>query len=284
MKRFLIIVFIFSSHITFSQNYIEVFDGYNSDYDFDWSGFNQYNIKLIERFESYCKKNNMLTENIGMIENFDDRFADYIKTVDINSDSLLDIIYSGPSGGEPNVVYFFIQTESGFKNAFKAYQGVVKVEWNNGKIDKVFTHDWGCCADYRLFNTVYKANYINDLLSFHEIYQSVEVNGMVKPKKYFDEPINFSIDNPNYNIRFQPLINDTTENSLLGTKGNYIAKLPKSATGTAYGSKLDSTGRVWWYVSINPIFLKNNILTNDKFNYPTHLIGWISSRYVIQIK
>lgn len=284
MRRLLFTVFIFSCHITFSQNYVEVFDGFNSDYDYNWSGFNQYNIELIERFESYCKKNKILTDNIGMIENIGDRLTDYIKTVDINSDSLLDIIYSGPSGGEPNVVFLFIQTESGFKNVFKAYQGVVKVEWKNGSINKVYTHDWGCCADYRLFNTVYRVNYTNGIPTFHEIFQSVELNGMAKPKQYFNEPINFRVDNPNYNIRFQPLIDSTSENPLLESKGNHIAKLPENATGIAYGSEKDSIGRVWWYVSINPTFNKKNILTNEIPTYPTHLIGWISSRYVTQIK
>ena len=60
--------------------------------------------------------------------------------------------------------------------------------------------------------------------------------------------------------------------------------LPEGTKGTAYGNSFDNTGREWWYVLIEPNtnVKKNKLYLND-LDFPTSIVGWLSSRYVLKI-
>jgi hypothetical protein len=158
-----------------------------------------------------------------------------IKSVDFNNDAISDIIYSGPWGGEGNIVHFFIRYDSGFQNIFTLKQGITKVVWKNNLIDKIYAHDWGCCADPTLKNQVYNVTYANNIPQFELIWESIELEEfIVKPKNYWEKPKRFEISNELYKFRGQPYIDDTTQNYHLNITGNTIGLLEKGFRGSAY--------------------------------------------------
>ncbi len=280
MKIIITILIIFSAFRSFSQNYIEKIDNFDV-----WGGQLKYDYKLLSRFDKYCRSNGLLSGPFSMIDNRGDNSWNYTRAVDINNDGLQDVIYNGPSGGEPNIVYFFIQTNSGFEQVFDVMQQIKKVAWDGGLLSKVYTSDHGCCAAFHLINSIFDVKYNGQTPIFIKIFQTIEVNNeLTKPKNYFPKPIEFKVNNEGYKLRLTPLINDTTEYHWLEITGNTIATLKHGTKGTALASQADDTGRVWWYVAIDlDENVQNCILPNTDY-FPTKVIGWISSRYVTKIE
>ncbi|MEQ8580383.1 MAG: hypothetical protein RIC30_20540 [Marinoscillum sp.] len=221
-----------------------------------------------------------------MIDARGDNSWNYTKAVDLNNDGLQDVVFEGPSGGEPNIVFFFIQTNSGFEQVFEVMQGISKVIWKDGILDKVFVSTPGCCADFRLINSVYQVNYNHQSRpTFSKIFQSVEVlEELVKPKNFFDQPIKFVVNNEGYKLRLAPVIDDDTEFHWAEITGNTFATLKQGTVGTALAEQTDETGRIWWYVTIDLDMNVQNCILQTPNEFPTKVIGWISSRYVTEIE
>ena len=263
------------------QDYLLVFDSYNTSQKLDWKRFEDPNNKRQVRadFEKYAIKNNLLEDERNMI----DYLSKYISAVDINGDGLSDIIYSGPSGGEGNIVYFFLNDKKSFNKVFSIRQGVVKVTWKDSRLNEIYTHDWGCCASIRLTNSVYKVQYHNqNSMLFENIYQSAENNRMTKPKLLFDTPITFEIESGDCKLRNQPLINDTSQcfpEDRIERLGNTLGFLKRGFSGKAYGTQKDSEGQDWWYVEIDSHFKvkESKIYTND-LKYKPNIVGWVNSQ------
>lgn len=276
-----VMLFLFPVFQTNAQNYIQQIDNTSV-----WKGQLKYNYGLIQRFENYCQKNNLLSGSIAMLNNDGEKLRNYTRTVDLNNDGLKDIVYSGPSGGEPNIVYFFLQTHVGFKQVFNIMQAIEKVVWKGQLLKQVFTSDWGCCGSIQLNNCVYDVKYnTQNVPIFTKVFQSIEVDEkLVKPKNYFPAPIQFNVDNEGYKLRLSPIIDKTTKYEELNTKGNAIATLKKGTIGKALASKVDKTGRVWWYVSIPFDNNVQNCILSPPDKFKTYIIGWLSSRYVTKIK
>jgi hypothetical protein len=281
MRLAFIILSLFVTLQVYSQNFTQTIDNLDP-----WAGQLKYEYELLSRFDKYCRENNLLNGSLAMIESLGDNSLSYTKAVDLNNDGLQDIVFSGPSGGEPNIVYFFIQTNSGFEQVFEIMQGIEKVTWNGQLLNQVFTSDWGCCAEIHLMNTVYDVKYNgNNKPIFSKIFQSIEVRDeLTKPKNHFSDPIQFKVNNDGYKLRLAPVIDDTTEHQWVEITGNTFATLKQGTIGTALASQTDDTGRTWWYVSIDFDENVQNCILRTPDSFPTKVIGWISSRYVMKIE
>jgi len=285
--KYILIFLLIIPILSYSQSYLVEFDNYNSTYDFDWRGFesiDSYNNKL--KFIEFTKQNNLLKNERMMIRQKDSKLINHLVSVDINNDNLSDIIYSGPSAGEGNIVTFFIQHESNYKIIFTLMQGIIKIKWRNNLIYKIYAHDWGCCADQTLTNTIYQVKYSDKTPKITKIWESVELEEFTaKPKSYWDMPRRFEITNEIYRLRGQPFIDNETNNYNLDIKGNTIGILKNGYKGTAYASTVDETGRIWWYVTIDSNYEVEDSYVNYEYrDYKPYLIGWISSRFIKEIK
>src|SRR6478736_5369127 len=95
--------------------------------------------------------------------------------------------------------------------------------------------------------------------------------------------------NGGYKIRSAPNIDDSSvqpwDNNQTNKKGsgNSIGMLEKGARGTAIAKKVDDTGREWFLVEIDEGYLPVNDIIYIENEFPTKLIGWISSRFIRQI-
>ena len=279
------LIFLLISSLAYGQDYQSIFDRYNPSYSFDWSGFevtDDYQVKL--KFVEFIETNGLLEGELKALEMFETKLRFEIRAVDLNNDKLADIIYQGPHMGEGSVVHIFIQTQSGFEKSFTTMQGIVTVDWDGERLDKLYIKDWGCCADPNLTNSVYKVSYSNSTPTFKLIWESVELRSFVtKPKTTFS-PKRFEITMEQYKLRANPWIDDVTANEFLGITGNTIGILKKGFKGTAYAASKDATGRIWWYVVIDPEYeLGDTYINYEYHDFKPHLLGWTSSRYVNEI-
>ncbi len=272
--------------LTFGQDFLIEFDRYNPIYTFKWDGYevpNDYEVKL--EFVKYVDLNGLLEGEKQALKMDDTQLRHEIRAVDLNNDKLADIIYQGPYMGEGSIIHLFIQTESGFQKVFTTQQGIVKVDWQGEYLDKLYVKDWGCCADPNLTNSVYQVFYSGSVPSFKLIWESTELRSFVtKPKNIFSSK-RFEIANQKYKLRANPWIDDETVNEFLGITGNTIGILKKGHKGTAYAAHEDETGRVWWYVLIDREYeVEDTYINYENHKFKPHLVGWISSRFINEIK
>jgi hypothetical protein len=209
--------------------------------------------------------------------------------LDINGDNLLDVIFDGQSGGEPREIEIFINKGDGYKKVFSDMQAISKLEWRDNRLSKLYIFDWGCCDDYvdygKIYQTVFDKTNVPDLVQIH---QEASIHFGEKPDTLLEKPTRFVVLNNNYNIRFAPIIDDTSgqiwdDERNRQFHGNIIGKLSKGAKGHALGKKTDSSGREWWYVEIDEEYFPVGFaFTKENEKYPTKVIGWISSRFVTE--
>ncbi len=215
--------------------------------------------------------------------------------IDLNNDGLDDVIFSGRSTGEGDMVEVFMHTGSDYTKVFEEMQGIVKMDWENKKIKRLYITNWGCCDDYIVDNKIYAVTYDkSNMPQIKQTYQSANIFKAPKPDSLFDIPFRFEVLNSNYKLRSEPVIDDSTVehwNSDAATEasavnygkgyGNCIALLPENSRGTAIGWKTDNTGRVWWYVEIDAQYaLVKNALDYAGKTFSAKTIGWLSSRFV----
>lgn len=277
MRATFIILSLFIAVQANSQNYVRTIDKLDT-----WAGQLKYDYQLLKKFDKYCRENELLPASFGMIDARGDNTWDYTRAVDLNNDGLQDVVFDGPSGGEPNIVYFFIQTNSGFEQVFQDMQGIAKVTWKGQLLEQVITSDWGCCAAIHLTYTVYNVKYNNQNKPvFSKAFRSIEVSDeLTKPKEYFSNPFQFTVNNEGYKLRLNPAINDTTAYHWLEITGNTFATLKAGTVGTALAERTDETGRIWWYVTIDFDSNVQNCILRTPDEFPTKVIGWLSSRFV----
>lgn len=274
-----------SLHIDTSSliiDYLKIFDSYSVDYNYDWHG-----ISKSPTYYGYdCSKiSDLLKKERNIFELYPNAgyFINHLKLLDFNADGEKDIIYSGPSGIEPDEVVFVMGYKNNLKKILTLRQGVVKVDWKNDRISKIYSHDWDCCAGTDLINSVYEINY--DSTNFPDIkkvFQSIEYKFMAKPIHYFDKPVQFKVDSTKSALRFSPEVDDTSYFHDYRV-GNKIGFANSGAEGSAYGQKKDKYGVIWWYVIVNPNQITvQNILYLKDLDMPTHVIGWIKSNELIK--
>lgn len=149
--------------------------------------------------------------------------------------------------------------------------------------------DWGCCEEFVDLGKIYQASFDKaDAPEFVQIYQGATIKDGERPDTLLQKPVRFVVLSDNYNIRFAPIIDDTSgqiwdDDANRAFHGNVIGKLPKGAKGFAYGKRTDHTGREWWYVEMDEVYFPFGYAftkRDERFKVPTKVWGWISSRYV----
>jgi hypothetical protein len=206
--------------------------------------------------------------------------------LDLNGDGKDDVVFDGQSGGEAKEVSIFINTGQNYKKVFSTYQGIVKMEWQDKQLVRLYIDDWGCCDDYLIRHMIYNVIYTKENIpSFNKIYQSVSIDYGATADSLLESVFRFEVVNDGYKIRFAPRIDDTSvqpwDNDSTGKcNGNCMGRLAKDATGTAIAKKLDKEGREWLFVQVEERYLPKNDVIYVENKFPTKLMGWISSRFI----
>ncbi|MEP2025782.1 MAG: hypothetical protein ABJH98_12135 [Reichenbachiella sp.] len=291
MRKIIIIALSTISLSTQAQKEILTFDQYNSSQNFDWRGyidFGQHTERANEFIESLSKTGIEVTIPFELKK--DNReLINKLKFVDLNADGVSEVVYSGPSGGEPNIVEIFQLKNQQYERVFSVMQGIIKPYWTDGKLTKLLTHDWGCCAENRIINSVYEVNYSKGGTPvFTKNLDIVENRGLAKPKQFLESSLNFKVKNDNYKLRLSPIIDDSTYLGYLTEHeklGNSLGSVNKGTRGIAYAYSVDETGRTWWYVAISTEYkLNESVLYMEDLHSNSYYVGWMSSRFLTKLE
>ena len=111
--------------------------------EFEWAKVEKQNHELkaefIKEYEVY-KPDDGYMPMLSYLEN-------HLHIIDFNGDGLDDIIYDGDSGGEPTEISIYINTGNSFERIFTEYQEIYKIVFENGKVQKLYIRDGGCCCE-----------------------------------------------------------------------------------------------------------------------------------------
>lgn len=273
--RFLLIILIFGLLSLSIGNDSEKLRSFSDDTIYDW---NDCVLPSKDYIQSELPKiRKCFNEYVANIDTLDK----FLHFIDFNNDKKLDIIYAGTSGSEADHVVFLINDKSGYTVLYEDYTNLRELEIKDNRLVGYTILDLGCCAEYRRLETKYKIT--TDFSRIH-IYTRATTSYTEFPKTYFDKPIKFTTSNDLYKLRSSPVIDDTSI-VIYDTISNVTSTYIKGSIGYAWAETKDFSGRVWWFVEMEPC--KNQI--NSRLNYSTDSIpirnlGWMNSSYLKEIK
>ncbi|MCB9225063.1 MAG: hypothetical protein R2780_05500 [Crocinitomicaceae bacterium] len=205
---------------------------------------------------------------------------------DLDNDGDMDAIYDGWSGGEPTIVRIYLNIEGTYKRVLNEVQYITDIQIENHVLNAISIWDPGCCDSYVAFHEDYIVHTSKDHMFFESIKRTAIIGDEPKPSQLLSEPICFVIDKDIYYLRSSPEI-DTTELVIYDNyrrSDNIIAQYEKDAHGIAYAQTTDHTGRIWWFVEMDPDYYPVETEFYDYETEETYLLGWMSSRYLTVIK
>lgn len=197
-----------------------------------------------------------------------------VYAIDFNGDSLPDIIYDGPTGGEQNMTQFLLNRGDYYQHVFKGYQDISKATFSDNKLVSFTLMNPGCCADPQVVEYHYSISYSGISPEFKLDHTIGFLSQTEKPQQLFSNPIDFQIRADHTMMRNNCYILEGVEHPLYGENGNVIGVYKKGAKGKALGLKKDKKA-VWIFVLMN----EDNKTESPGFptfeEQPTQLKGWI---------
>lgn len=281
MKCFLILIFFCNIFVSKGQNKFQLQE------DFSWEEVENWNPQLIEKFIQltpnefeYYRMNEPYYPNL-------DSLKKALHVVDINGDKKEDIVFDGQTLGEPREISIFINQGKTFKKVFSDRQGILKMEFKDGSLSRLHLLDWGCCADYRSFVKFYDVKLEKGELKFKFQAKFQYIQNTNLPQLYCDTLKQIKVLNNMYNLRSMPWVDDTSSYGYEGqeVKGNVLGKLPKDAKALVLAKEFDATNRLWYFVAVLPkCDLTQTVFFEDPKEIKSYKCGWISSRFVVELK
>lgn len=207
--------------------------------------------------------------DVGVSVYSEENFHRGIHVMDLDQDGDMDAIYSGFSGAEIDFVEFWIATETGLDRS-KWIMGELKEIWGAPNRFFVDVFQPGCCAALFEANLVHEVKVEKDQVIITEVRHEESAVGEVKPFWKWGESLSVVVNQTTYHLRASPEINTTDWILPHGDEpGNRICSYTTGNTGTALAQATDETGRIWWYVVMDP--------TSEHLYHRT---GWMSSRFL----
>jgi len=247
-----------------------------------YENYRPYNTKIIADYEKDRDSIaiiEFLETNISKIFTYDDfpfqqsDLITHIYLIDINNDDFKDVIYQGPTGGEPNMTVIFLNQESNYSEVFRQYQDIFEVEFKDNKLTSLALTNPGCCADPQVVDYFYKISYNNNKPTFDLIRTTGYLSGYEKPKNKYNKKKPFTTLKDNVKLRNECYELDT-EHPYYGESGNILTTYQKGSTGRAFAEKKENDV-IWLYVLMDK---KSKFDTNDFPTFkeqPIELYGWI---------
>jgi hypothetical protein len=200
---------------------------------------------------------------------------------DWTGDGKLDLIYTGWGGGEADYVRLFTYKNDSYNEVLTAYQRLVNVEFEGDQIKRIIFGDPGCCDAYIYFETTYDIVQINEQPQADFTNRTGIIRGTYFPTNYFDKPIRFQTTTKGYTLRSSPSVDGPAATMLYDElPGNAIGIYPNKTTGVALAEYTDNTGRIWYFVEIDPECQPDETAFYDITDLPTIVRGWMISSYL----
>lgn len=201
--------------------------------------------------------------------------------VDIDGDGDYDMIYNGNYSGEGDVLFLFINKNGEYETQTELY-GMINSIKSTEDYYLFYIKEPGCCGDYEIRDYKYKFNIKVDKVTSNVLSILIHHENTKPPKTLFDNPVKFEVVNNKTILRVTPEINTTDQFFPREEDGNDYMLYQSGDKGMAFGSQTDITGRIWWYVRMEP---NNRFGTVGQMGVKIHpaYIGWMSSTYLEKI-
>lgn len=193
--------------------------------------------------------------------------------IDLNGDSVLDIV-AYYQQAEERSYHIWLHSSNKYSTAKAGYGSIMKFyKATDAKNYNFVVRSDFCCASEIGTYTKY-------------ILRGGKYEPQVKAKCYYDpylpstliQPKPFKVQNNSYTLRTAPVIDNEQKGDWTMLEGNKLSVYTRGASGTAYATSTDPTGREWWFVLMEPISTKDyDAFYDDEGCYK---IGWMSSRYL----
>lgn len=273
MRCFVLFILIFGSINSYSQ-----FD-FNSSIDNidDWITISNLDAKT----DIITNLRNKYSDNCAF--KFYDINEFYV--IDFENNGLNDILYSGYCGIDGSVTQIFRFNGFDYDIILSVIGKIYAVnKKHEGNPFTIVINNYACCGDFTNVFERYTYFLTENKIKFSVQARFDYVSELVFPKEYFKNPIAFRTINNEYKLRFEPLIDDTTEITRpFDAFGNTIYTYSTNSVGYAIAEKQDNTGRTWWFVKMDNSsdpkmeFTKRFGDNNEQITYS---LGWMSSRYL----
>ncbi|MDI9341462.1 MAG: hypothetical protein QM534_12905 [Sediminibacterium sp.] len=202
--------------------------------------------------------------------------SQFLYVLDLNGDRLKDVLFVGPSGGEPFKTSIFLFIEEHYEQIFEGYTQPLSIHISNDSLLRFCLYNPGCCADPVITEHHYFVKHSNNKL----IISSDSVIGYLSQT---EAPINqkllssrlFETITTNMPLRFQTYELDSTELDMIGANGTVIGYFPTGSKGYATAIKTERN-REWAYVTmLTPPISKYNFFFDSEERNATHIKGWV---------
>jgi len=196
--------------------------------------------------------------------------------VDINGDQNPDVVFSGYSGGESDMVKIFVNQGGHFELVFEDYQYITRFDYVDGKLDRLQTADLGCCDAYLWFTRDYKILQEVPAPAFIKGKQTVIYKYTEEPRAFLPVPEPFRTRTDSLMVRASAARLNEPFNPHLDTFGNIVARYRAKASGVVLAIKNDDKGNAWCFVEIFPDTKPSASILYDTEKIPTFIRGWVS--------
>jgi hypothetical protein len=234
-------------------------------------------VEAIEIFIANRDRDSVLVSERIALKQRNLRVYDYLTPVDFDNDGDYDIIYEGPTLGEPDVVIFLLRTNTGYTHIFTAYQHLVYTQWEENKLSSIFIQDSGCCDSPELNSYVYNITYQDELPTFELHWVAEQFNNSFTRPESFHEPVEFMVTSIEQVLRANPWVDDTSKNYNTRDFGNGIYSVKQGFTGHALASATDDNNNEWWYVVMDNEYIYKDEPNSDILKTKPHKVGWLRS-------
>jgi len=195
--------------------------------------------------------------------------------IDINGDNLPDMIFSGKSGGESDIVKIWLNRRDSFELIFEDYQYISKFSKEGNKLVEMQTGDVGYGDDYLYFTRDYRVEQEKGEPVFVKGKQTVAYKYIEEPAKYYPQPIPFIAKADTMMVRASSARQNEPFNPHLDTFGNIIAKYRSKARGMALAYKSYGRGNDWFFVEISPFAAPSASILYGIDRIPVFIRGWV---------
>lgn len=242
-----------------------------------------YNEKIISGFEKDRDTvviAELLRTYTSKIFGFEDypfkqsKLVQYTYLIDIDNNGYKDLVYQGPTGGEPNQVVIFLNQGDSFVEVFRQQQDIFEIGFEGNKLSSLSITNPGCCVDPQVVDYYYQVSFVDSNKPKFELIRTTGyVRGHEKPLSKFSREKKIKVVRAGAKLRAECYELDS-EHPIYGESGNAITTYQKGSTGRALGEK-NVNGVIWVYVLMD----KRTKFDNDDYptfkEQPTELYGWI---------